>query len=158
MSKEEQKIIIYEEPDRKTAIEVNLFEDTVWLTQAQLAELFNTSSQNITMHLKNVFEEDELEENATCKDFLQVRKEGKRTVKRKQKHYNLDAIKQIAIWRNAHNAGKLFGNKKLFRADGTRIIGNNALVAITIMIAESDPQEKDTMTKLVVNLISASTV
>jgi len=95
MSKEQQKIIIYQEPDGKTAIEVNLAEDTVWLTQAQMAELFETTPQNITIHLKNVFSEDELYEEATCKDFLQVRKEGKRTVKRKQKHYNLDVIISI---------------------------------------------------------------
>ena len=95
MSKEQQKIIIYQEPDGKTAIEVNLAEETVWLTQAQMAELFETTPQNITIHLKNVFSEDELYEKATCKDFLQVRKEGKRTVKRKQKHYNLDVIISI---------------------------------------------------------------
>ena len=85
MSKEQQKIIIYQEPDGKTAIEVNLSEESVWLTQAQMAELFETTPQNITIHLKNVFSEDELYEEATCKDFLQVRKEGKRTVKRKQR-------------------------------------------------------------------------
>jgi len=95
MSKEQQKIIIYQEPDGQTAIEVNLAEETVWLTQAQMAELFETTPQNITIHLKNVFSEDELYEKATCKDFLQVRKEGKRTVKRKQKHYNLDVIISI---------------------------------------------------------------
>ncbi len=95
MSKEQQKIIIYQEPDGKTAIEVNLAEETVWLTQAQMAELFETTPQNITIHLKNVYSEDELYEKATCKDYLQVRKEGKRTVKRKQKHYNLDVIISI---------------------------------------------------------------
>ena len=72
MSKEQQKIIIYQEPDGQTAIEVNLAEETVWLTQAQMAELFETTPQNITIHLKNVFSEDELYEKATCKDFLQV--------------------------------------------------------------------------------------
>ena len=57
-----------------------------------MAELFQTTSQNITIHLKNIFEEGELEEKATCKDFLQVQKEGNREVKRNQKFYNLDAI------------------------------------------------------------------
>ena len=57
--------------------------DTVWLTQVQIAELFETSPQNITMHLKSIFKEEELDESSVCKDFLQVRKEGTRTVKRK---------------------------------------------------------------------------
>ena len=56
------------------------------------ADLFQTTSQNITSHLKNIFEEGELDEKATCKDFLQVQIEGSREVKRKQKYYNLDAI------------------------------------------------------------------
>lgn len=66
--------------------------DTVWLTQAQIAELFNVSPQNITMHLKKIYAERELSENSTCKDFLQVQSEGGREVGRSRKHYNLDAI------------------------------------------------------------------
>jgi len=57
-----------------------------------MAEIFVTTPQNITMHLKGIYNEQELNEKATCKDFLQVQKEGTRTVKRKQLHYNLDAI------------------------------------------------------------------
>jgi hypothetical protein len=57
-----------------------------------MAELFQTCTQNITMHLKNIYDEDELEENSTCKDFLQVQNEGKSQVKRKQKFYNMDMI------------------------------------------------------------------
>ena len=72
---------------------VDLFlDETVWLMQKLMAELFQTFPQNITIHLKNIFEEGELEEKATCKDFLQVQKEGNREVKRKQVFYNLDAI------------------------------------------------------------------
>ena len=67
-------------------------EETVWMTQKQMAELFQTTSQNITMHLKNIFKEQELDESSTCKDFLQVQREGNRTVKRPIIHYNLDAI------------------------------------------------------------------
>ena len=86
------QIEIYQAVDGSTQINVKFDKETVWLTQAQMAELFETSPQNITIHLKNIFQEEELSEKATCKDFLQVRKEGKRTVKRKQLHYNLDAI------------------------------------------------------------------
>lgn len=85
-------IQIYTTIDGKVALHVSLDKDTVWLTQAQMAELFNVQPQNITMHLKNVFAEGELKEQATCKDFLHVQTEGKRSVKRKRKHYNLDAI------------------------------------------------------------------
>ena len=88
----ENQIEIYQANDGSTQINVQFELDTVWLTQAQMAELFETSPQNITMHLKSIFKEEELLESATCKDFLQVRKEGTRTVKRKQLHYNLDAI------------------------------------------------------------------
>ncbi|MEH6705423.1 MAG: RhuM family protein [Galbibacter orientalis] len=88
----DNQIEIYQAQDGSTQISVQFEQDTVWLTQAQMAVLFETTPQNITMHLKGVFKEQELNETATCKDFLQVRKEGKRTVKRKQLHYNLDAI------------------------------------------------------------------
>ena len=86
------QIEIYQATDGSTQINVQFEQDTVWLTQGQMAELFETTAQNITMHLKSIFKDEELNENATCKDFLQVRKEGTRTVKRKQLHYNLDAI------------------------------------------------------------------
>ena len=86
------EIILYQTEDGRTRLEVKLENNTVWLTQAQIAELFQTTPQNITLHLKAIFEEGELSEPATCKDYLQVRKEGKRTVQRQLRHYNLDAI------------------------------------------------------------------
>ncbi len=89
---DQNQIKIYQANDGTTQIIVQFEQDTVWLTQAQMAALFETTPQNITMHLKSIFSENELDEKATCKDFLQVRKEGERTVKRKQLHYNLDAI------------------------------------------------------------------
>lgn len=86
------QIIIYQTEKGETKLEVRLENETVWLTQKLMAELFQTTPQNITIHLKNIFEEGELNEAATCKDFLQVGKEGGRTVERNQKFYNLDAI------------------------------------------------------------------
>lgn len=86
------QIEIYRANDGSTQISVQFEHDTVWLTQKQMAALFETTPQNITMHLKRIFKENELDEAATCKDILQVRKEGKRTVKRNQLHYSLDAI------------------------------------------------------------------
>ena len=79
----ENQIEIFQANDGSTQIYVQFEHDTVWLTQVQIAELFETSPQNITMHLKSIFKEEELDESSVCKDFLQVRKEGTRTVKRK---------------------------------------------------------------------------
>lgn len=76
-------------------IQIRFEEETVWATQKQIAELFETTPQNITMHLKSAYESQEIEEEATCKQSLQVRKEGTRTVKRKQLVYNLDAILSV---------------------------------------------------------------
>ena len=86
------QIIIYQTENGETKLDVRFQDETVWLTQKLMAKLFQTTSQNITMHLKNIFEEGELEESSTCKDFLQVQKEGEREVKRKQVFYNLEAI------------------------------------------------------------------
>ena len=87
----ENEIILYQ-PDEAVKLEVRLEDETVWLTQQQMADLFETTPQNITMHIRNLYNEGELEMNPTCKDFLQVRVEGNRTVKRIQKIYNLDVI------------------------------------------------------------------
>ena len=73
-------------------VQVRLEGETVWLSQAQMAELFGTSSDNISLHLKNIYKEQELQEAATTEDFSVVRQEGKRKVTRQVKHYNLDAI------------------------------------------------------------------
>ena len=89
------KVEIYQSANNSTEISVQFDEETVWLTQKQMSELFQTTPQNITIHLKNIFEEGELDEMSTCKDFLQVQMEGKRKISRKQKFYNLDTIISI---------------------------------------------------------------
>ena len=86
------KIIIYQSADGNTQIDVRLENETVWLTQAQMALLFEKTPQNITMHRRNAYSEGELDERATCKEFLQVRREGAREIKRMQKFYDLDVI------------------------------------------------------------------
>lgn len=73
-------IQLYTSADGKISLQVSLDNETVWLTQAQMASLFGVKVQNITMHLKNVYVEQELDENSTCKDFLHVQTEGERTV------------------------------------------------------------------------------
>jgi prophage maintenance system killer protein len=89
---EENKIQIFQVADGSTQIEVRFEQESVWLTQRQMGEVFDTTPENILMHLKNVFRDAELDESATTKDFLAVRTEGTRQVERKLKHYNLDAI------------------------------------------------------------------
>ena len=92
MTTENGQIAIYQSADGKTHLDVRLEQDSVWLTQRQMSEVFDTTPENILMHLKNIFKDNELEESATTKDFLVVRTEGNRQVERKLKHYNLDAI------------------------------------------------------------------
>ena len=91
MNKNNQ-VTIYETEDGKARIEVLFEDENVWLPQKMMAELFETTPQNITLHLKNIYGEKELEEIATCKEFLQVQKEGARDVKRTVKLYSLEAI------------------------------------------------------------------
>lgn len=88
---EKGEIILYQ-PNETIQLEVRLEGESVWLTQAQMAELFQTTPQNITIHIKSIYKEGELDYSTTCKEHLQVRKEGNRMVQRKQKFYNLDVI------------------------------------------------------------------
>src|ERR1700694_5412051 len=85
-------IILYQTEDGRTRIQCRFENETIWLTQAQIAELFQTTPQNVTLHLGAIFTEGELAEEATCKDYLQVRQEGSRAVSRSLRHYRLEAI------------------------------------------------------------------
>lgn len=86
------EILVYQRDDGTPAVEVQLVDETLWLSQQQIADLFQTSRENVRLHLKNVFEEGELDPEATSKDFLEVRLEGRREVQRSIAYYNLDAI------------------------------------------------------------------
>ena len=86
------EILIYQTDDGQTNIEVKIEDDTVWLTQQQMSELFQTSRTNVVEHIKHIYEEGELDEISTCRKFRQVRKEGNREVTRQIPHYNLDMI------------------------------------------------------------------
>jgi hypothetical protein len=92
MSDLSSEIVIYTSEDGRTKIDVRMENETVWLTQTQMAELFQTTPQNITLHIKNLYSEGELEQEATCKEYLQVQTEGSRQVSRSTKFYNLDVI------------------------------------------------------------------
>ncbi len=86
------EILIYEDKDGITKVNVTFTDEDIWLTQNQLAEIYKTSRENITMHISNIYKDNELPKDSTCKKFLQVQNEGTRSVKRNIDHYNLDMI------------------------------------------------------------------
>ncbi len=96
------EILLYSTEDGKSKIEVRLDNDTVWLSQAQMVELFQTTKQNISLHIKNIFEEGELHEHRTVKDYLTVQTEGYRKVQRTVQIYNLDVIISIGYRVKSH--------------------------------------------------------
>ena len=98
------KILIYQNEKGDTKIDVYFTDDTIWMTQRTMAELYQTTPQNITSHIKNIYEDGELNEWATCKDFLQVQNEGGREVRRERKFYNLDIILAVG-YRVRSNVG-----------------------------------------------------
>jgi hypothetical protein len=101
---EEQPVVLYTSPDGKVMVNALVKDETLWMTQAGMAELFGCTIENIVMHLKNIYGEGELQDTATAKDFLVVRKEGRRNVSRALKHYNLDAIIAVGYRVNSHRA------------------------------------------------------
>lgn len=114
MRKEKQKtlsvneeisdIIIYKGPNNNINFEVFLFDENVWLTQKKIAELFGTTKQNISLHIKNILETNELDEKSTVKEFLTVQKEGNRKIKRNQIFYDLNMIISIGYKVNSSKA------------------------------------------------------
>ena len=86
------EILIYEDKDGITKVNVTFIDEDIWLTQSQLAEIYKTTRENITMHISNIYKDNELPKDSTCKKFLQVQNEGTRSVKRNIDHYNLDMI------------------------------------------------------------------
>ena len=89
---DKDNIVIYQLEDGKTKIDVKLEDETVWLSQQQMADLYGTTKQNISLHIRNIFSEGELNELSTVKEFLTVQTEGTRSVERKVNYYNLDMI------------------------------------------------------------------
>ncbi|PIQ42767.1 MAG: hypothetical protein COW05_07420 [Gammaproteobacteria bacterium CG12_big_fil_rev_8_21_14_0_65_46_12] len=98
--------LLYGDENDQVYIKVLFQGETLWLAQAEIAELFETTKQNISLHLKNIFAEGELDESATVKDFLTVQNESDRQVKRKLKFYNLDAIIAVGYRVNSKRATK----------------------------------------------------
>ena len=98
------EVIVYESRGGEVRVDVRFEDESVWLTQRQMADVFQSTPQNILMHLRNVFSSKELDAEATSKDFLIVRSEGQRKVRRNIRHYNLDAIISIGYRVNSKRA------------------------------------------------------
>lgn len=92
MQKKENNILIYQDEDGITKVSVKFSDEDIWLNKYEIAEIYKTTRQNIEQHINNIYKDEELKKNSTCKNFLQVRTEGNRQVKRNIDHYNLDMI------------------------------------------------------------------
>lgn len=112
---EQPQILIYEDAEKAVDVRLDEGHDTVWLTQRQMGEVFETTPENVLMHLKNIFNDEELTKEATAKDFLVVRQEGRRQVRRNIQHYNLDAIISVGYRVNSRRAVR-------FRQWATRVL------------------------------------
>ena len=135
-------ILVYETEDGETRIDVRFDRDTVWLTQGQMAELFETSTNNVSFHLNNIFSAQELEREATTKESLVVRTEGSRQVQRTLTHYNLDAIISVGYRVNSRRGVR-------FRQWATRTLREHLVRGFTLnqqRLAERGLQEaRDTL-------------
>ena len=97
-------VIIYVSKDGNVKVDVNIKNEDIWMSQDVMANLYDTTKQNISYHLSNIFKEEELNKNSTVKDFLTVQNEGNRKVKRNIEHYNLDAIIAVGYRINSKKA------------------------------------------------------
>ena len=119
------EVVFYEAPDGDVRVNVRLEQDTVWLTQRQMAEVLQTSTDNVSLHLRNIYSNGELEEVATTEDFSSVRTEGKRQVRRVLKHYNLDAIISVGYRVNSTRGVR-------FRQWATRTLRDHLVRGFTV--------------------------
>ena len=143
------EIVMYQ-PDETIRLEVRMGEETVWLSQAQMAELFGTKRQAITKHLQNIYESDELKKEATSSILELVRKEGNRTVKRKVEFYNLDAIISVGFRVNTKRGIEFrqWANRVLKNYLLRGYVVNSRIMALEQHVAEQDTQIKDLKNKV----------
>jgi len=119
------EVVVYETPGGEVQVEVRLERETVWLTQRQMSDLFDTSPDNVGLHLKNIFADNELEESATTEDFSVVQTEGQRRVQRTLRHYNLDAIISVGYRVNSRRGVR-------FRQWATRTLRDHLIRGYTL--------------------------
>lgn len=133
------------------SVDVKVHNDTVWLTQKQMSQLFDTGIDNINVHLKNIFRDNELDEESTIEEYSIVRREGRRNVNRNLKHYNLDAIISVGYRVNSKRGVK-------FRQWATKLLKEHLIKGYTIDHArfESNSQELEAALKLVQKSVQSS--
>ncbi|MCC6728751.1 MAG: virulence protein RhuM/Fic/DOC family protein [Chthonomonadales bacterium] len=119
------QIVVYEAPGGEVRVDVRLARETVWLSQRQMAEIFDTSTDNVGLHLKNVFGEGELDESATTEDYSVVQTEGRRRVRRSVRHYDLDAVISVGYRVNSRRGTQ-------FRIWATRTLRDHLLRGYTL--------------------------
>jgi len=143
------EIVMYQ-PDETIRLEVRMEGETVWLNQAQMAELFGTKRQAITKHLQNIYECDELNKKATSSILELVRKEGNRTVKRKVEYYNLDAIISVGFRVNTKRGIEFrqWANRVLKDYMLRGYVVNSRIMALERHVAEQDTQINDLKCKV----------
>lgn len=172
--KKNPQIVIFE--SGQGSVQVRLEGETIWLNQAQMADVFGTSTDNVGLHLRNIYEEGELDEAATTEDFSVVRQEGARQVRRTIRHYNLDAVISVGyrvsssratrfrqwatrVLREHLTRGFSFvdlpaRNGRLIR-NGEPVLNDVGLAALALLVAESDAKNKDVMIRLIENLLAS---
>lgn len=121
----QQNLVIFQDAGQLVEVRLDAERDTVWLTQRQMADLFETSTDNISLHLKNIYSDEELNEMATTEDSSVVRQEGSRQVTRQVKHYNLDAVISVGYRVSSKRA-------VLFRQWATRILREHLTQGYTL--------------------------
>lgn len=131
-----EEIEFYKTDQNELSLEVRVDEETIWLTQKQMSQLFQKDVRTVNEHIKNVFKEGELEEDSVIRKFRITASDGNKRI----------AAALFIMY--------LAKNNFLYSSSGQKRIADNALVALCLMIAESNPKEKETMTKVVVNLIN----
>jgi hypothetical protein len=145
----ENQIVIYKTKSGQYAVEVMLDGDTVWLTQKQMAELFQATKQNISLHINNIFADGELTQDSTVKEFLTVQHEGKRQVQRNVSYYSLDVIIAVGYRVNAKRGTQ-------FRIWATRTLKEHLLKGYTLnhkRLAETGARELENALQFIKQVI-----
>ena len=135
------EIALYEAPDGQVRLDVRLERETIWLSQMQMAELFDTSTDNVGLHLRNVYAEGELGEQATTEEYSVVQSEGTRQVRRKLRHYNLDAILSVGYRVNSKRGTQ-------FRIWATRTLRDHVLQGYSLNERRRDPRRGNEQAQL----------
>lgn len=143
----EQQVRIFTSTDGQAQLEVALEQETVWLSQVQMAELFGKDVRTVNEHVGNVFQEGELEKEPTIRKFRIVRQEGKRQVQRDIDHYNLDMIISVG-YRVKSQRGVQF-RKWATQVLKDHLVQGYTLVALALLVAESLPDQKTLMIRLI---------